>query len=629
MGGAADISLTFPETDALAAPILDGDSETEEALPCGPWQQVKVCINRSGSACSVLITPQSPQATVGDDHVCKKNKTDLMLKRAVTAPVGSELQWVRLGSRTHVVSVEESQCSSSTQAPLQSALRDGQNGNGVEPSSAAPRSRLVLRFHDASTSDQFGRAITDACCAASAVAKAGHQRVGNGAHGGGNSVAGTVDDNSHEAGRPSPEPLGNSCAMVSSAPGNAFDRKIDAGSAGQYFFYYGQLQHQQNMLQDFTRTGMYYSAILENRVDFEGRAVLDVGCGTGILSFFAAQAGARVVYAVEASDMARHARALAAANPTYSDIVKVIQGKVEEVSLPEKVDIIVSEPVGTLLVNERMIESYVVARDRFLKPGGKMYPSEGRIFVMPFSDEQLHWEISSKAVFWQQNNFFSVDLSPLFKQARATFFSQPVVDAFDPHVLACGAPVAHRIDFASIQEKELQDISIPLSFRANAALRLHGLACWFDFSFLGSSSTRCLSTAPGLPVTHWFQMRLVLEEPLVATPGAQVTGMLHLVAHERQSYHMHVVLATPALPGVPVVNSTPQASAQGGNWDGWEAPTGWHVSRGYFDLKDPYYRQMHSSGGSGSGWYQNLWGQDGEFHPQNSSQPDAPGADQA
>ena len=50
------------------------------------------------------------------------------------------------------------------------------------------------------------------------------------------------------------------------------------------------LQHQQNMLQDYVRTGTYYAAIMENGADFAGRVVMDVGAGSGILSLFAAQA---------------------------------------------------------------------------------------------------------------------------------------------------------------------------------------------------------------------------------------------------------------------------------------------------------------------------------------------------
>jgi len=75
------------------------------------------------------------------------------------------------------------------------------------------------------------------------------------------------------------------------------------------------------------------------------KVVLDVGAGSGILSFFAAQAGARIVYAVEASSMARFAEQLVFANKLTSKI-KVISGKIEEVSIPEEVDVIISEPMG-------------------------------------------------------------------------------------------------------------------------------------------------------------------------------------------------------------------------------------------------------------------------------------------
>ena len=60
------------------------------------------------------------------------------------------------------------------------------------------------------------------------------------------------------------------------------------------------------MMQDYVRTNTYQTAMLSNTVDFVGKTILDVGAGSGILSFFAVQAGARKVYAVEASNMAQY-----------------------------------------------------------------------------------------------------------------------------------------------------------------------------------------------------------------------------------------------------------------------------------------------------------------------------------
>ena len=73
---------------------------------------------------------------------------------------------------------------------------------------------------------------------------------------------------------------------------------------------------------------------------------MDVGCGTGILSMFAAQAGAKHVYAVDCSSIISQAKLIVEKNG-FADQITLIRGKVEEIELPvDKVDIIVSEWVS-------------------------------------------------------------------------------------------------------------------------------------------------------------------------------------------------------------------------------------------------------------------------------------------
>ncbi|KAK6138920.1 hypothetical protein DH2020_027335 [Rehmannia glutinosa] len=357
---------------------------------------------------------------------------------------------------------------------------------------------------------------------------------------------------------------------IVSSSASKFDDKIEASSAKMYFHYYGQLLHQQNMLQDYVRTGSYYAAVLENRIDFIDRVVVDVGAGSGILSLFAAQAGAKHVYAVEASEMADYARKLIAGNPSLGQRITVIKGKVEEVELPEKADILISEPMGmlnsfvsepkmgTLLVNERMLESYIIARDRFLVPNGKMFPTIGRIHMRA-------------ALFWQQQNYYGVNLTPLHGTAFQGYFSQPVVDAFDPRLLVAPA-ISHVIDFTSANEEELYEIDIPLRFVSSVGTRVHGLACWFDVLFNGSTVQRWLTTAPGAPTTHWYQLRCVLSQPIYVMPGQEITGQFRMVAHKAQSYTLHLTLSAKMWgPG----------AEQGGILQ---------TSSGKLDLKEPYYR---------------------------------------
>ncbi len=103
---------------------------------------------------------------------------------------------------------------------------------------------------------------------------------------------------------------------------------------------------------------------------FKDKIVLDIGCGTGILSIFAARAGAKHVYGIEFADIADFATEIVKVN-NLTDKVTIIKSKVEEAVLPvEKVDIIISEWMGYFLIYESMLDTVLYARDKWLKPEG-------------------------------------------------------------------------------------------------------------------------------------------------------------------------------------------------------------------------------------------------------------------
>jgi 2-polyprenyl-3-methyl-5-hydroxy-6-metoxy-1,4-benzoquinol methylase len=157
-----------------------------------------------------------------------------------------------------------------------------------------------------------------------------------------------------------------------------------------YFGSYAEAEIHESMLKDTVRTEAYRDFIYENKNYFKGKVVLDVGCGTGILSMFAAKAGAKAVYAIDASTIIKKARMICKENG-LDHIITFIQGKVEEVDLPvDSVDIIISEWMGYFLLYESMLDSVLVARDRWLKPDGIMAPSGSTILLAAMDDEEWY-----------------------------------------------------------------------------------------------------------------------------------------------------------------------------------------------------------------------------------------------
>jgi protein arginine N-methyltransferase 1 len=191
---------------------------------------------------------------------------------------------------------------------------------------------------------------------------------------------------------PKPTPPSATNAAAAAAPPAPVSAPV-AGEAGKemtskdyYFDSYSHFGIHEEMLKDTVRTRAYMNAILQSKHLFKDKVVLDVGCGTGILSMFAAKAGAKHVYGVDCSGILTQAREIVRANG-FADQITLIQGKMEELTLPvDKVDIIISEWMGYFLLYESMLDTVLYARDKYLVPGGLMFPDHAVLYVGAIED---------------------------------------------------------------------------------------------------------------------------------------------------------------------------------------------------------------------------------------------------
>jgi len=289
--------------------------------------------------------------------------------------------------------------------------------------------------------------------------------------------------------------------------------------AEDYFKSYGTAYVQAEMLLDEVRTNAFRDAIIKNHALFEGKVVLDVGCGTGILSLFAARAGAKKVIAVERSDMAHIARRIVNANG-LNGTVEVVHGLLEDIELPPaSVDIIVSEWIGTFLVHESMLDSVFVARDRWLKPGGLILPDSASLHLAGIDDQVT--DLAS----WKSFNGF--DFTALGEAWRGVAAQQCAIR----RTLATEAADLMTLDLYTATKADAEfhaPFSMPWLQGKDKPTEVHALVSWFVLGFFGAPSRKAeglgiaseLTTHPDATCTHWQQTFMFLKEmiPLSSTP---------------------------------------------------------------------------------------------------------------
>jgi len=216
----------------------------------------------------------------------------------------------------------------------------------------------------------------------------------------------------------------------------------------------------------------------------------------------------------------------------------------EQQTLPEKVDVIISEWMGYFLLRESMFDSVIVARDAWLKPGGAMFPSHAQLHMAPLCSKLYYSRFSeyhAECQTWEEFEQYMEEENDLKVDNLREAYEKEQLEYLLQSAQWCQVPASELIgDRFSILSLDAhtctkQDVTTFKSqFRAtitnNAVLNAFG--GWFDVQFNGSADDPTpnpveLTTAPSHS-THWAQQVFMVHPPIEVHTGDELLGTVEM-----------------------------------------------------------------------------------------------------
>jgi len=209
------------------------------------------------------------------------------------------------------------------------------------------------------------------------------------------------------------------------------------------------------MLHDDRRTRDFIAAL--TAAVRPGDVVLDIGTGSGVLAVALARAGARRVYAVEASDIAAVAARVFEANGV-TDRVTLIPGWSRQVELPERADLLVAEIIGNEPLEEEILETTLDARRRLLKPGARLVPRALELLARPLllPEAEFRQRAFGRTAVERWRDLYGMDFQPLLDVAS----KDPVYSVAEGEVVATWPPTGPPAVLASVNLTTFQEASV-------------------------------------------------------------------------------------------------------------------------------------------------------------------------
>lgn len=260
------------------------------------------------------------------------------------------------------------------------------------------------------------------------------------------------------------------------------------------------------------RVDAYARAIA--RVVAPGSIVADLGSGTGLFTLLAARAGAARVYAIDTNPAVWLARELAAENG-FADRVVVYEASSLDVTLPERVDVVVSDMRGSFPLHHDHLAALHDASLRFLAPGGALLPVKDRLMAGVVESTELWRQLSAGWDAFERHGLRASSARTATLEATYSDFSTPL---HANHLLTPGEP------WLTLTYGE----SPPASLDGSMCLRVkrggvaHAIAIWFEATILDEIG---YDTAPGVSSVYARRV-LPFAQPIAVGPGDRIEATI-------------------------------------------------------------------------------------------------------
>jgi len=206
----------------------------------------------------------------------------------------------------------------------------------------------------------------------------------------------------------------------------------------------------------------------------------------------------------------------------------------EEIKLPvDHVDIIISEWMGYFLLYESMLDTVLFARDKYLVPGGIIFPDKAIMYVRAMEDAQMK---NDRIHFWE--NVYGFDMSPIKEIA----LSEPIVDVVDCNTIMTNTVPILKLDLLTCTKENAMMFSSDFVLVSNRNDYIHGIVAYFECAFTQVHKPMGWSTSPFSKYTHWKQTIFYLRDTIVICQGEHLAGKITCCPNKKNPRDLDIEL---------------------------------------------------------------------------------------